>query len=210
MGGKKRIDIESVGNPEFLAQLLNAFDIEIDSVRDLVNELRSDIAAARAPLVGDALLTGASLGIGSTKDLIANVLFMFMINGALYILPANAVGTEPGDDTVPQGKYGAVALDIGADLTLDAIEAPDNADPGYDTAIEAYTDLPAVAADHVRLGWVTAMKSDGAFIFGTTLFDAANTTVAFVSSTPEPVPYTFGTAMATTAAAVVEKVVRGT
>lgn len=209
MGGKRRIDIESVGSPEILRQLLNAFDTEIDAIRTLINEVRIDFATAKAGLIGDALLSSAEVLMGTTKDLIANKHCIFMINGTMHSLIENLVGTEPGNDVIPQNKYGAVALDVGADKTLDATEAADNA-TGYDTAILAAAGLPAVAADHVRLGYVTAMKSDGAFTFGTTLFDAANVTAAFTSATPSAVFYDLGMALTSTAPAVVEEVESGT
>lgn len=39
------------------------------------------------------------------------------------------------------------------------------------------------------MGYVTAMKSDGAFTFGTTALNAANTTVAYTSSSAYTKPY---------------------
>ena len=44
--------------------------------------------------------------------------------------------------------------------------------------------IPAVAADKVRMGTVTAIKTDGAFTFGTTALNAANSTVAYTDATP--------------------------
>lgn len=132
------------------------------------------------------LFPGAALGIGSTKDNIATGAFYYDIGGTIYYCEAVAAGTSPGDDVIPEDKYGAVALDIGADGTIDAIEATDNA-TGYNTAALAVAGLPATEAAHIRLGYVTAMKSDGDFTFGTTEFDAANVTAVFTSvdaSTP--------------------------
>ncbi len=92
-----------------------------------------------------------------------------------------AAGTAPGNDVVPQGKFGAVAFDIGTDGTIDAIEASANA-TGYTTAALAIAGVPAAAASHARLGYVTASGSAAAFTFGTTLLDAANTTVAYTDA----------------------------
>lgn len=132
--------------------------------------------------------TGAALAIGTTKTNVANGAFTFDIDGAGYAKAATAAGTAPGNDVIPQNKYGAVAFDIGADGTIDAVEATDNA-TGYDTALLAVAGLPAVGASHTRMGYVTAMKSDGTFTFGTTDFDATNTTVAYTSSTAYTKPY---------------------
>ena len=89
--------------------------------------------------------------------------------------------TAPGNDVIPQGKFGAVGFEIGVDGTIHAMEAADNA-TGYDTAALALAAAQAVAltdANHTRIGYVTASKSDGDFTFGTTELGAANTTVAY-------------------------------
>lgn len=127
------------------------------------------------------VLDSATLAIGSTKPRVATAAFSYMIDYVPYFKAAVAAGTIPGNDVVPTGLFGAVALDIGADGTIDAIEAPDNA-TGYASAAAAAAALPAVASGHIRLGYVTASKSDGAFTFGTTDLDAINTTVAYTST----------------------------
>jgi hypothetical protein len=137
--------------------------------------------AAKVAPQPSGILTGAALAIGSTKPNVANGAFTYYIAGTKYSKSATAAGTAPGNDVIPQNKYGAVALDIGTDGTIDAVEASDNA-TGYDSAVLAVAGLPAVAASHVRMGYVTAMKSDGAFTFATTDLDAANTTVAYTST----------------------------
>jgi len=178
---KKKINHEAVSREEELVKLLKNFDTEVDAVRALVNELRDDHATlltALGAMSGDYLVTSAELGIGSTATHVANLQFSFIINGKLYTKAASFAGTAPGNDVVPQTKYGAVALDIGTDLTIDAVEATANA-TGYASALAAASALPAVAADHVRIGYVTATKSDGDFTFGTTELGAANTTVAY-------------------------------
>ncbi len=71
-----------------------------------------------------------------------------------------------------------MAFEIGVNGTVDAVEATANS-TGYASAALAVAGLPAVATDHARMGYVTAMKSDGAFTFGTTDLNAANTTVAY-------------------------------
>lgn len=126
----------------------------------------------------DGLLDDPVLAIGSTPANVATGAFDYSIAGTTYSKGSVAAGTAPGNDVVPLGLYGAVALDINAAGTITAIEAPANA-TGYATAVVAAAALPSVANDHVRIGYVTASKSDGAFTFGTTALDAANTTVAY-------------------------------
>lgn len=132
----------------------------------------------------DSILDDPNLAIGSTNTRVATGAFDYSINGTLYAKAAVAAGTIPGNDVVPIGTYGAVALDIGIDGTIDAVEAPANA-TGYASAALAAAALPAVELEHVRIGYVTASKSDGAFTFGTTALNAANTTVAYTDTTVE-------------------------
>lgn len=129
------------------------------------------------------VITSAGLAIGSTTTNVSTTAFAYYINGTIYTKAAVAAGTAPGNDVIPTGKYGAVALDIGTDGTIDATEAYANA-AGYTTAALAVLSLPPVSDEHIRLGYVTAMKSDGAFTFGTTALNALNTTVAYTSSSP--------------------------
>lgn len=144
---------------------------ELTANTTLTNDIRSK-------LLGDYMVSRPGLAIGSTNTAVSNVAFDYTLSGVQYSKAAVAAGTAPGNDVVPQSTYGAVAFDIGADGTIDAIEAPDNA-TGYASAALAAAALPAAAADHARMGYVTATKSDGAFTFGTTALDAANTTVAY-------------------------------
>lgn len=136
-------------------------------INDIINKLK-----------GDYMVSKPGLAIGTTKTAVSNVAFDYTIGGVQYSKAAVAAGTAPGNDVIPQSKYGAVAFDIGTDGTIDAIEAPGNA-TGYSSAALAVAALPDPASDHSRMGYVTATKSDGAFTFGTTDLDAANTTVAY-------------------------------
>lgn len=139
------------------------------------------IKEAFTPLTKSSVVSKPGLAIGGTTTDVSSVAFDYLINGVQYSKAAVAAGTAPGNDVVPQSKYGAVAFDIGANGTIDAVEAPNNA-VGYDTAALAVAALPAVASDHSRMGYVTATKSDGAFTFGTTALNAANTTVAYTDA----------------------------
>lgn len=162
-------------------RLLNAMYTEIAQARALANSVKTQLNAIINYLKGDFLLTGPALAIGSTAQNVSNVAFSYVINGALYYKAAVAAGTPPGNDVVPQNKYGAVAFDIGTDGTIDAVEAAANA-TGYNSAALAVAGIPAVAADHVRIGNVTVVKSDGTFTFGTTALSDANTTEVYTST----------------------------
>jgi hypothetical protein len=151
----------------------------LQNVRDSVNEMRTGLGTA---LQGNYLLSTPGLAGGSNADDVANIAFSFSIGGVVYNKAAITTGTGPGNDVVPEDLYGACAFDIGADGTVDAVEATDNA-TGYASAALAAAGLPAAAAGHARMGYVTATKSDGAFTFGTTNLNAANTTVAFTEGT---------------------------
>ncbi|OPY79155.1 MAG: hypothetical protein A4E65_01977 [Syntrophorhabdus sp. PtaU1.Bin153] len=150
------------------------FKTVVDDIKALVNSIRNT-------LTGDSVIGKAGLAIGSTTTAVAHGAFYYAINGVLYLKAADGVGVAPGNDVIPEDKYGAVAFDIGADGTVDVIEAAGNA-TGYNSAALAAAGLPAVGADHVRMGYVTAMKSDGAFTFGATDLDAENTTVAYTDT----------------------------
>jgi len=168
----------------------------VDAIETLIEELHDDHATSKTVvtdiktllndiknrLAGDGLMSLPGLVIGSTTTAVANVAFDYIVNGAKYTKAAVVAGTAPGNDVIPTGTYGAVALDIGADGTIDVIEATDNA-TGYASAVLAIAGLAAVAADHVRMGTVTVIKSDGAFTFGTTALSDANTTEVYTDNT---------------------------
>jgi len=155
-------------------------DVKIQESDD--NVTFTDWSTAFTQVTYDGVLTTAALAIGTTLTNVANGLFTYFIAGTAYSKPADAAGTAPGNDVIPMGKYGAVAFDIGADNVIDVIEAAANA-AGYATAALATAGLAVPLAGHVRMGSVTAMKSDGAFTFGTTALNAANTTVAYTQAT---------------------------
>jgi len=147
------------------------------NLRTQFNALRDDVLKIVA---GNYLLTTAGLATGSTADRVANAAFTFVINGIQYQQAVEAAGTVCTADVIPEDLYGAMAFDVGADGTVDPISAAANA-TGYTTPALAIAGIPAVAAGHVRMGYVTVMKDDGAFTFETTEFSAANVTEVFTS-----------------------------
>lgn len=133
----------------------------------------------------DFVLSTPTLAIGTTTTAVSTAAINFVINGVQYYKAAVADGTAPGNDVIVQAKYGAVAFDIGANGTIDAVEATGQAAAEFTTAALAVAALPAAASDHVRLGWVTATKSDGDFTFGTSALSVANSTVVYYSTVPK-------------------------
>lgn len=154
----------------------------LGNVRDVVNDLQTVVIDIVATMQGNYVEGPTTLAIGGTTTAVSSVAFDYIIAGKRYSKAAVAAGTAPGNDVIPQSTYGAVAFDIGTDGTIDAIEASANA-TGYASAALAVAGLPAVASGHVRMGYVTATKSDGAFTFGTTALNAANSTVAYTDAT---------------------------
>ena len=134
------------------------------------------------------ILVSPALAIGSTNTAVASGAFTFDIAGTGYAKAAVAAGTAPGDDVIPANLTGAVAFDIGADGTIDVVEATNNA-TGYATAALAVAGLAAAEAAHLRMGYVTASMANAEFTFGTTALNAANSTVTFTSTAPYTRPY---------------------
>lgn len=60
----------------------------------------------------DGITIDANLAIGSTPANVATGAFSFSLDGTVYNKTAVAAGTAPGNDVIPLGLFGAVALDI--------------------------------------------------------------------------------------------------
>ncbi|OQC20778.1 MAG: hypothetical protein BWX71_02524 [Deltaproteobacteria bacterium ADurb.Bin072] len=166
--GALRINLEAVKNPQLLLKILERMDYQQD---DILAYLSTD----------DYVLSDPGLTVGSSsaaKLKISNT--WYMINGVMYYVAS--AETAPVD-TIPQNKYGAWALEVGTDGTIDEIGATDNA-TGYASAALAVAGLPAVQADHARLGYATVIKSDGEFTGGTTEWTAAGVTAVYVDLLP--------------------------
>ena len=116
----------------------------------------------------DSVHMNIHLAIGTSSPNISYSAFNYALNLVEHNISEGEI--SPGNDVIPQGLYGAIALDIGVDETIHIIEAVDNV-TGYDTAELARYGLPEISEDHIRLGTVTVVKSDGDFIFGTTGLD---------------------------------------
>jgi hypothetical protein len=135
-----------------------------------------------AKMSGTGVYTVANLRIGTTNTNVRTDAFNFAIAGTGYTKAAVAAGTALAGDNIPDGKYGAWALDIGADGTVDVVPATGNGAGTYTTSPLAIAGLPDVEAAHVRLGNTTASNAGAVFDPGTTALDAATVTEAYTST----------------------------
>ena len=173
----KRITRANVADPDRLEVILNAMDTEIDALRTLCNQQRT-------ALLGDIVLTETALAIGSATTCVSYSAFAYAINGTKYELTASATGksiTSAEITTIAQNKYGAIAFQVGTNGTVDIVQAPLNS-TGYDSAALAAAALPAVAADHARMGYITVMDTAGAFTPGPTALSSGTVTEAYVNT----------------------------
>ena len=154
--------------------------LDAANLREQFNALRDDVLKIVA---GNYLLTTAGIGTGTTVDRVAHLAFSYVIAGIQYQKTAEPAGVTCTADTIPEDLYGAMAFEIAADGTVDPISAAANA-TGYATPALALAGIPAVAAGHVRLGTVTVMNSDAAYVFDTDSFAGATVTEVYAS---EPV-----------------------
>jgi hypothetical protein len=173
-------------NPDFSNQV--AASDAYDALATLVNanvDIIGSIAAGLSLLTGNQIMTAPGLAAGSTADLIAHGTTVFIIGGSAHVLTAAAAGVAWGgtESTVPKDTYGAFRLEVGADGTVDIVEAADN-DTGYDSAALALAGLPAIQANHASLGTVTVTHTDaGGFVPDTTELGAEGVTAVFTDGT---------------------------
>lgn len=172
-----------IADIENLHTVITELVADHETSRDAVAEIITNFNTLRNNLAGDYLDSTAALAIGSSKPNVATGAFEFHVNGIEYQKAAVAAGTALSGDNLPTAKSGAWALDIGADGTIDITPAADNA-TGYADAATAAAAIPAVAADHVRLGYVTVDNASGGdFDPGTTDLDAVGLTVVYTDAT---------------------------
>jgi hypothetical protein len=134
--------------------------------------------------------TGPNLRIGTTNTNVRTDRINFIVSGTIYTKAAVDAGTALSGEDIHTGLYGAWALDIGTDGTIDITPATDNgSDVAYTSAALAAAGLPAVAASHIRLGYVTVMNSSEDFHPGIMALDAANNTTAYTSDSTNTFSY---------------------
>lgn len=165
--GALRINLEAVKNPQLLLKILERMDYQLDDIRSYWT---TDDFVFSDP--------GLTYGSAAAKLKISNT--WVVINGVLqYVASAE---TAPADK-IPQNTYGAWALEVGVDGTIDEIGATDNA-TGYASAALAVAGLPAVQTDHARLGYATVIHTGADFVGGTTEWTTTGVTAVYVDLLP--------------------------
>ena len=165
--GALRINLEAVKNPQLLLKILERMDYQLDDIRSYWT---TDDFVFSDP--------GLTYGSAAAKLKISNT--WVVINGVLqYVASAE---TAPAD-TIPQNTYGAWALEVGVNGTIDEIGAAANT-TGYASAALAVAGLPAVQADHARLGYATVIHTGANFVGGTTEWTTAGVTAVYVDLLP--------------------------
>ena len=155
----------------------------IDKAAGLIGYWHEDMADGEAIVNNeyiDTIINSACLSIGTTAANVASKAFQFRVSGVPYNKAAVAAGTAPTATAIPEDTWGLFGFEIGADGTVDQNDAADNA-TGYATEALAIAARPATSASHCMMGYVTVMKSDGAFTGATTAFNADNVTANFYS-----------------------------
>lgn len=102
--------------------------------------------------------------------------FDYSINSLAYSKVSSEVDLT--GDVVPQGKYGAWSLRIDENGDITVAAASDNV-TGYLTPRLALEALTNSDSDSAYMGYVTVVKSDGAFTPATTALDDSNVTDTF-------------------------------
>ena len=153
----------------------------IDMVSGLIGFWHEDMADGEAIVYNeyiDSVLNSACLSTGTTADQVATKAFQFRVLGVAYTKAAVAAGTAPTATAIPEDTWGLFGFEIGVNGTIDLVDAADNA-TGYATEALAIAARPSTSASHCIIGYVTVMKSDGAFTGATTEFSADNVTANF-------------------------------
>lgn len=144
-----------------------------------LRNMLSKVLAAFDALCADGPLTAPGLAEGTTASTdVAHDAVHALIGGSMYEVAAGEVAPDALTE-IPDSKAAAWALDLGIDGTVDIAECDTNSDAFYDTVAEAVAALPAVAANHTRLGYVTLINDGAVFTPGTTGLDAATVTVTY-------------------------------
>ena len=118
---------------------------------------------------------GLAIGVSDTAKVL-HAAFDYNVQRFAYSKATSEVALT--GDVVPQGKYGAWSLRIDTDGTITVTAATDNV-TGYDTPRKALEALTGADADSAYMGYVTVIKSDGAFTPASTALNASNVTATF-------------------------------
>ena len=200
---KVRINHSQVSSAAGIEQLANAIDTEADANRAATN-LNSTLAGnIRDTLKGDYLLSLPSLQDNTfNADEPQCYTTTMVINGSMYGLGAQNIVLTPVTE-ITEKYYKTYAFDVGTNGTIDVNGSTTAA--GYATYAADYAAVPALAADHVRLGYLTVRITSGTFTPATTSLTAANVQRAYTDVNS----YISGMSSADAGTAVTEQVQRG-
>lgn len=118
---------------------------------------------------------GLAIGASDTAKVKHNA-FSYEIQSKSYSTATSEVSLT--GDAVPEDKFGAWSLRIATDGTITVTAAGSNGS-GYLTPRIALDALAGSGGDSAYMGYVTVIKSDGAFTPDTTALDASGVTATF-------------------------------
>jgi len=203
--GKARINFANVSRTQSLVQILNAMDTEADANRTATNLNSTLVDDVRDTLKGDYLLCLPYLHKSGTVDAdMSTYTNTYAINGVIYSIPAQDFNLTP-TDVVTTKYYKSYAFDVGTNGTIDVNASTTAA--GYATYAADIAALPALAADHVRLGIMTVRDPNGTFTPDTDSLALVNGDfqIAYTPTTA----YLSGMSSAAAGTAVTEQVQQG-
>lgn len=177
---KPRLNFQTVNSPRQLLLALSAMDTEIDALRTLANEVRTDHGTTRTvdtdqttllnnlrTLILTRTYANPALAINSNFDITTGA-FSYSIAGVYYSQAANQNFDTGTTATFPAGKWGIALLSLNAagDETVTWATNTDNA--GYDSEALAIAALPETPANHCPIGYATVQAAAGnSFTAGT-------------------------------------------
>jgi len=202
MGGTKQINYENVANTHALMQILEAMDTEIDALRTLANELRTDTLGAGTSrqvwetevdtdmdAMNDYLNylnepNGVHSGSNYTLATAAAATYTgagqvyYRINGEDYWCDLDTTVAFTGTELLTDGKFRAYRMEINK-LGVVTLTGPGDIDS--DTAQNALLTLCSTArtADTATLAYVTVEANGANFIPGTTNTNATSNHVFY-------------------------------
>ena len=204
----QRITNQTIHNPQMLRKVLESMDTELDSVRTLINELRTDHATYRSAvsqektIMGQICLSpaGLAIGVGSKKKiLIANTTY-YMISGVIKTKTTAEIDFTATTHDVANGSSAYFVLSINSAGTVTITKG---ADGGTLTQV-----TPSIPSNQAIIGYLTIAASGAIFDATSDDLDAAHLTVTYYDT--GFLPTQIGNAPDTiSAAAVTEQVEHG-
>ncbi len=124
----------------------------------------------------EQFITDPTLVIGTDTTKVKHSAFDYRINDFSFSKATSEVALT--GSAIPEDKYGAWSLKVDEDGTITVAAATTNA-TGFASPRLALEGLDSSDSASAYMGYVTVMKSDGAFTPATTALDASNVTATF-------------------------------